>query len=96
MAPREAAEADNFAYALNRQTGEWAQGSGVARRRQGNQQQLSSSAPRPQRPFLRSLLSRVRSGGDSRNDGKKAFGVPVNSDGSDVLLLAESDSDEEL
>ena len=97
-ARREAAEADNSAYAINRQTGEWAQGTSVARRRQGNQQ---VGAPRRQRPFLGSLLSRMGSGGDStaaslsRSD-KKAFGASVNYDGSDVLLLAESDSDEEL
>jgi len=99
-ARREAAEADSFAYAINRQTGEWAQGSGVARRRQGNPQ-VSAPPVRRQRPLLGSLLSRVRSGGDSaaasssRSD-KKAFGASVNNDGSDVLLLAESDSDEEL
>merc|ERR1719229_289147 len=100
----EAAEADSFAYAINRQTGEWAQGSGragVARRRQGNPQ-VSAPPPRRQRPFLDSLLSRVRSGGGgdsaaasfSRSD-KKAFGASMKNDGSDVLLLAESDSDEE-
>ena len=98
---REAEEADNFAYAINRQTGEWARGTGVvARRRQGNEQQVSAPR-RSRRPFLGSLLSRVRSGGGSdaasasRSD-KKAFGASVNYDGSDVLLLAESDSDEEL
>ena len=97
-ARREAAEDDSSAYAINRQTGEWARGTSVARRRQGNQQ---VSAPRRQRSFLGSLLSRMGSGGDpaaassSRSD-KKAFGASVNYDGSDVLLLAESDSDEEL
>ena len=101
-AHREAAEADSFAYAINRQTGEWAQGSGVARRRQGNPQ-VSAPPVRRQRPLLGSLLSRMRSGGggdsaaasSSRSD-KNVFGASVNSDGSDVLLLAESDSDEEL
>jgi len=94
-ARREAAsDADDFAYAINRQTGEWTQGTSVARQRQGNQQ---VSAPRRQRPFLGSLLSRMRSGGDSAaGSSSRSDKKTVNYDGSDVLLLAESDSDEEL
>ena len=99
-ARREAAEADNFAYAINRQTGEWAQqgGSRSARRRQGNPQ--VSPLRRQRRPLLGSLLSRMRSSGDdgssSRSDKRSLGASSVNYDGSDVLLLAESDSDEEL
>merc|ERR1719367_434803 len=57
-ARREAAEDDSFAYAINRQTGEWTQGGNVTRLRRVNEQ--VSSAARQHRPFLGSLLSRVR------------------------------------
>ena len=50
--------------------------------------------------LLGPLLSRMRSSGDdgssSRSDKRSLGASSVNYDGSDVLLLAESDSDEEL
>ena len=99
-ARREAAEADSFAYTINRQTGEWTQGGSVARLRRSTEQ--VSSAARQQRPFLGPLLARVRRGGEaaatsSTRSDKKTFGdAAMNYDGSDVLLLGDSDSDEEL